>query len=83
MQSSALEPVKRQRAPTWASLWTTRKLQSTLQNYMTRMREIRTKMLRDRQVLERLLDALRIDETPGEEEEDDEEDEQTTADRVS
>ena len=46
---------------------------------MTKMRQIRTKMLRDRQVLERLLDALRIDE----EEDDDEEDEQTTADQVS
>ena len=49
-----------------------------------RMRQIRTKILRDRQVLERLLDALRIDETPEEEEEEeDEEDEETTADRVS
>ena len=47
------------------------------------MRQIRTKMLRDRQVLERLLDALRIDETPEEEEEDDEEDEETIAARVS
>ena len=53
-----------------------------LQEYMTRMRQIRTKMLRDRQVLERLLDALRIDETP-EEEEEDEVDEDTLADRVS
>ena len=50
---------------------------------MTKMRQIRTKTLRDRQVLERLLDALRIDETPEEEEEDDGEDEQTIADRVS
>ena len=53
-----------------------------LQEYMTRMRQIRTKMLRDRQVLERLLDALRIDETP-EEEEEDEVDEDTLADRAS
>ena len=50
---------------------------------MTKMRQIRTQMLRDRQVLERLLDALRIDETPEEEEDDDEEDEQSIADRVS
>ncbi len=58
------------------------KLHLPLQEYMTRMRQIRTKMLRDRQVLERLLDALRIDETP-EEEEEDEVDEDTLADRVS
>ena len=90
VQSSALEPVQRQTstdsgcpAPLARSLGTTRKLQSPLQEYMTRMRQIRTKMLRDREVLERLLDALRIDETPEEEEEEDEEDEQTMADRVS